>query len=128
MKKLEKSEIVPWMNRFNQFYDAVIRDVEINSEQNNIRFKVVIETNDSLSKTEWSHVSLHFEKCTSLSFVRSRKLNYDVLSNGLNLICLDGKWAVDFGDLFDLPASISEVEGSKFYVVSDSLSWSFVEC
>ena len=126
--KLTRPEILTWQNRFNAFNDAVVRRWSIGFLRGTANFEVDVETRDmNARRSGWSLVTLRMHACNSLNFVRSNQADYDVLSNGLHVVWLDGLFAFEFGNFADVPTSIAELLTSPCHVTSQDVEWDATE-
>jgi hypothetical protein len=125
--KLCAADIAPFLRRFNGFNDAVVRRWQISVAEGVGTFEMDIETQDSqAAKGGWSLVTLRALSCQSLSFTRSSKVEFDVLSNGLHLMTEGDVVGAEFGEFADAPTSIEELKSSRVHVTSLDVSWSAV--
>ena len=128
MIKLNPEEIPSWLQRFNSFNDAVIRRWQIGTTDSGVTYNLAIETMDSASaNTGWSKVTLQFRDCTSFSYFCESSTNYNVLSNGMNILVDGPVIYADFGHFASLPASLEELMQSPCHAASPDIAWHAIE-
>ena len=120
-------EIDKFLERFNFFYDSIIRDVKISfrnsSFSTNIKIIISAKDNESSQNNGWVNVNIEIDKVTEFNFRESAKESYQVLSSGLHILELTGLFYFDFGFYVDAPQKSEEFKESNFYIVGQNLSW-----
>lgn len=125
---LLRDEIGDFLNRFNNFNDAVARRWTVISSTKNTNVTIELEVCDLMPRfSEWRKIKLIMDDCKSVAFVKNTKTDYEVLSSGLYIIYNDGLFGIEFGDFHDAPNSLEELTTSRCHVVAASVAWEFVE-
>ena len=120
-------KINKFLERFNFFYDSVIRDVKISfrSDSSATNIVIIISTRDieTLENDGWVNVKLEINEVEGFDFRENSKESYQLLSNGLHILESDCLFYFDFGFHIDMPKSFKEMKKSKFCVVGKSFDW-----
>ena len=124
LTELEKVKLEAFLERFNRCFDGVIEDIEIKygNEARWPNVRLSIQTQDNESEDGWARLRLTLEEVTRLKVVEG-KSTYRVLSDGLVLKELEGKWVVGVEDEQDEAATTSEFCESAFGFVASKVEW-----
>ena len=116
-----------FLERFNFFYDSIIRDVEIRFRNSSFpaKIKVIISTRDKETKKNegWVDVKIEITEAVEFNFRESSKESYQVISNGLHIMESDALVYFDFGFHTDVSESPKEFRKSNFYIIGKSFDW-----
>lgn len=127
MPILDKVTTDLFLERFNSFYDAVLRRVEISFLRNGERcVSVWIEAADSQSMEgdQWVCVRLTVSGVKDFCLSQTENSSSNVLSDGIHLSWFDGILGLDLGHFSDAPASIEEQRLSKVFIAGAKIDWS----
>lgn len=120
-------EINKFLERFNFFYDSVIRDVRISFRNSSsaTNIKVIISTRDkeTLENDGWINVLIEINEVVEFNFRESFKESYQVISNDLHILEYEESVYFDFGFHSNTPKIHEEYKKSNFYVIGKRFDW-----
>ncbi len=120
-------KINKFLERFNFFYDSVIRDIKISFRNDysatNIVIIISVRDIETLENDGWVNVKLAISEVEEFHFRENSKESHQVLSNGLHILESEYLFYFDFGFHIEMPESIKEFKESKFYVVGKHFNW-----
>jgi len=123
MNVLDPLSTRAFLDRFNSFYDAVIRRIEYRfnvPEQR--RATLIISTQDQQSDTGWSNVVIVIGKVSETAF-REGNSTRQILSDGFHITWIDGFAWCDFSPYSSKIDSLDDLRKSDFYVAGESFAW-----
>lgn len=116
-----------FLERFNFFYDSVIRSVRVwfRNENSSTKLSITISTRDKESYADggWVNVNIEISEVTEFNIAESSRESYQVISDGLHILQSEDLLFFDFGFHTDTPEVSEEFKKSKFYVVGKNLTW-----
>lgn len=116
MKPLTQTAIVPFIQRFDSFRDAELRQVEVIDP---FEIQVVIAAQDKAREYDWITVTLQFTGVMAANLVEENQLQYIDMQDGLSLLYEDSKFAFGIGACYN----ISSIETSSLYILSQSVKF-----
>lgn len=132
MTELTNDNTADFLSRFYQFYDTVIRKLEVNFEFHRERSSatVWIATRDSQGSPNqgWVLVKIVIEDITEMRCTEGN-ITYTVLSQALHVDFIDNVVYLDFGALLDLDNpdemkySVEDFRQSEFYIAGRKVLW-----
>ena len=127
MKNLEAREIAGLRNRWNHFYDGVIRKINIVFSRpiTPCKIEITISTKcNELEKPDWVNVLFVIDDVQDFTIRDGAQGCYQVLSSGLHILHEQGRVLLEFDDYSDAgPASIATTKSSNFYIIGKSVGW-----
>lgn len=126
MEHLTTETLSYFNNRFSNFYDALIRKIEVSYKNGPSRsVSVWIDAQDSEEKQNegWVCVCLTMENVSDFRISDKANMTAEVLSNGIHVLWSDALIGVDFGGLTDQPETMDELSESGMFVVSEEVKW-----
>ena len=117
-----------FLGRFNSLCDSVIRRISI--EYTAKRWpdtSLEIEARDEQyhGGSGWSYLLLKLKDVQKMSFCEGRT-SYRVLSDGLLILNIDGKWALCLEEM-DSCQSLDDISEADCFFVCSSVTWSTEE-
>lgn len=100
MTTLIESDIPAFLDRFNSFNDAVLRELKISYKDNgNLNISVAIATQDVNEKENdgWVCVRLDILNVADFCFSENAKFSNQVLSQGIHILAFSDGIGFDFG-------------------------------
>jgi len=123
-EELNTTNLESFLNRFNRCFDGLIDCIGIKYENGarwpNVRLS--IQTPDEKSEDGWANLKLALKEVTNLKIVEG-KSTYRVLSDGLILKKLEGKWGIGVDDAQYEAATIEAFSRSPFGFVASRVEW-----
>ncbi len=123
-QELTTTELEGLLGRFCQCFDGLIERIDIKYEDGarwpNIR--LIIQTQDEESEDGWARLKLKLSDVTDLKIVEGRS-TYRVLSDGLVLRELEGKWVVGVDSEQNNATTIDAFTQSPFGFVASRVEW-----
>lgn len=119
-------DVEVFLNRFNHFYDSVVRSfcATFSTESNSISVRVELSAQEETSG--WTNLVLEVEEVTSFQFINTPKANYQVLSDGLNLLEKEGLFYIDFGHFDETPTDTQEFLKSPAHIIGRCFDWKII--
>jgi hypothetical protein len=130
--KLNNYNHQDFLKQFNQFYDAVLRSIELRFAPSEMfgHATVTLSVPQSLPKRDksgWVNVRIEVKKVEEFSLRESTKESARVLSSGLHIGPFDGLLFFDFAPYSVSPRSLEDYRRSGFYIAGRSFSWNVKE-
>ena len=114
------------VNRFNHFYDSILKSIFIDYENDLIGATFHARDYYQLSKESWG--SVRIELIGIQSFKLQEKWNtHQGFVNGIHLVKIDNNVVIEFGELSEKPVLMEDLEHSSFYIISKSMKFEFKE-
>lgn len=120
------------LERFYNFYDAVVRKISI-GYQNSLeekKIEVILSVRDkqlSFNEDDWVNVVINILGVTQFAFRENERESYQVLSSGLHILNTEKLLYLDFGYFVDTPEYQDEFVESEFYIVGKTLNWKVID-
>jgi hypothetical protein len=123
------STIEQLFERFSKFEDGLLQAVSLVYDDSGERhLEVVLRARDWQSKVDaWATIRLRLRRVESFSFQEDNRTTMQVLSNGLHLLVLGERVAVEFGTLVDPPQSLQEISQSPHHAIALEIDASLEE-
>jgi len=116
MKPLTQFDIKGFLDRFNDFKDAEITDIEIITP---VKLKISFNVQDKSRGYDWIGLEILFDGVLNAKLLEEKKLNFFNLNDGLSIIYGNGLYHCMSGSF----KSIDMLEDALCYTVSKSLKF-----
>lgn len=135
MKITTKEDCKNFVERFNFFYDSVIRKASLESDENAyLELSVEISVRDlhtsrfgqNISEVQWCNIQIVMREIMEIKFIENYKQPHKVISNGLHIIQNAEGFLIDFGDCIEDELEESDIRNSDFYVFSKKVIWKII--
>jgi len=130
-KPLLTGNIDDFLDRFNRFHDAVIREIHIvfgYRSQHRDAGVIILSVQDQQCPQNkgWVNVNLQFVNVREFSMTHSAEEYHQVISDEIHIQHLNGLFFVDLGASIDQPNTIDQFKKSRFYLACESIQWNVV--
>ena len=116
MKPLLKTELDSFNDRFCNFVDAELRNVDITSPTTML---VKVATQDKNKEFDWITLELEFGGVSDANLIDDSKLSFVDMSEGANIINEDNHFGFCLGSY----KNISSLKNSLLYIISSNLKY-----
>ena len=127
MLALTVSQISGFLQRFNSFHDAIIRQIEVRFGFRNpitiARIIILVRDSQTMANEGWVNLQLELADVEEFRFVESRTLVTYTVINEAHIASFDDLFFIDFGGLTDHPASAEDCRKSEFYIAAKKAEW-----
>lgn len=124
-------DAVPFLERFYQFYDALVWkiDVEMGSSRQSRCASIVVGTRDQsqTGDSEWVNVRMCFKDVSEFCINEEANSQIQVLSDGIRIVQFGQSLIVDFDPYTDVPEGIEDIRRSHLYFACVSIEWEVSE-
>lgn len=129
MTEVTEDSLQAFLDRFYQFYDAVVRKIALDFDAHPPCCEVVVDAQDAESASGWSRVTLRVQACSSFRFEMGRT-TFEVLSSGLQVgwserqVGWSERQILLFLDAYPDDDGLPDVSSNKAFVAGRDLWWS----
>jgi len=116
MKPLNSSDIVKFLERFDDFKGSEIRSLEIVSQT---EVEMTLTAQDKARAFDWVTVTIKFFDIRDAQLIEEKKLNFIDMSEGITFINDAGIFAFGVGKF----TRIEAIKESSFYIVSKTIKY-----
>jgi len=116
MKPLLAKELGSFLQRFENFQDAELRNIEVISPTT---LKVTMAAQDSAREFDWVSIELEFNNVEDAKLLESSKLSFVDMSEGITLIHENNKFAFGITNGYN----IANIQDAQCYIVSENVKY-----
>ena len=116
MKPLEKNQVQEYLQRFDNFKDGELRNIEVVSPY---VIRVTLAGQDKAREFNWITVTFEFVVVNGARLIDNSKLEYVDMSEGINIVSHENIFAFGLGDCYN----IASAERSQLYILCTSLKY-----
>ncbi|MDH4944884.1 hypothetical protein [Sulfurimonas sp. C5] len=116
MKPLTQPALAEFLDRFDNFKGAELRELEV---VNPFEIKLVIATQDKARGFDWITVEFLFSSVEAANLVEDNQLNFIDMEEGISILFNENKFAFGIGACYN----ISAIKSSSLYIISETLKY-----
>ncbi len=116
MKPLLAKDLGGFLQRFENFQDAELRNIEVLSPTT---LKVTVAAQDSAREFDWVSIELEFNDVEDAKLLDTAKLSFVDMSEGITLIYENKKFAFGITNSYN----ITNIRDAQCYIISSNLKY-----
>ena len=116
MRPLSPNHIQTFLQRFENFSDAELRSMEVNSATS---ISVSMAVQDSARAFDWITITLTFEGVSDAKLIDANKLSFVDMSAGISILHTQNSFAFCVGSYKDKES----IKNATLFVISDTLKY-----
>lgn len=116
MKPLVKKDLDTFLERFDNFIDGELRNIEVSSATT---IKITLAGQDKSRGFDWITVDLEFSGVSDARLIDNSKLQHVDMSDAVSILNESNSFAFGIGNYLNL----SSIKNSTLYVISENIKY-----